>query len=220
MKKDLLSINVSIHGFDDITGRSLGLERKYNYDRWNETGGHIVLMERGNFAQVVRRLSDKEVKHSGAKYSLAIEWPNFNLIKEASKGAKMLKKQGTFRKSNLLEGGGVQDGSKYLVQRGKSSQKNYLEQPWSRLNAGRDPDSDNVEAYHSSELALSLTPRSLSKEIQLLTDKLHEMGGSLLHKKSVSSLKSTRRTSIVDDAMTEEEKQKKYWTNRNWFIVV
>ena len=44
----------------------------------------MVLMERGKLAQVVRRLSDKEVKRSGAKYSLAIEWPNFNLIKEES----------------------------------------------------------------------------------------------------------------------------------------
>ena len=85
LKKELLAVILSVHGFDDITGRSLGIERRYNYDRWNKTGGHMVLKERGYMADVVQRLSEKQKKNLGSSHSLAIQWPNFNLIKETSR---------------------------------------------------------------------------------------------------------------------------------------
>ena len=237
LKKDLLSVNVSIHGFDDTTGRSLGLERKYNYDRWNTTGGHMVLMERGKLAQVVRRLSDKEVKRSGAKYSLAIEWPNFNLIKEESIKRWSYSFNQNIQLNHKLGGGGggggrrdgraegtskyhVQSGSNQqdLRQRGKNSKEDDWEQPWSCLNAGPDP--DRRSEYRPSDLAMALTPRSLSQKIQSLKEELLEMSksASLTPKASpASSIKNTVPDSTTIMAEEEEEMFRKIdRTREDW----
>jgi hypothetical protein len=86
LKKELLYIMLTVHGFDDITGRSLGIEKRYNYDRWNMTGGSIYVKARGYMGDVVLRLSESQKKITGAENSMAINWPNFNLIHESSKG--------------------------------------------------------------------------------------------------------------------------------------
>jgi hypothetical protein len=102
LKKELLYIMITVHGFDDITGRSLGIEKRYNYDRWNLTGGTIFIKERGYMADVVLRLSDSQKKITGASHSLAINWPNFNLIKEASKGKKKRGSGGFVTSKNIF----------------------------------------------------------------------------------------------------------------------
>ena len=88
MKQSIMAFIVSVHGFDDTTGRSLGIERRYTFDKLNKTGGYVMLKERGYFADVVLRLSSAQVRRTGAKHSLALQWPNFNTIKERSKGKK------------------------------------------------------------------------------------------------------------------------------------
>ena len=88
MKKVVLAFIVSLHGFDDATGRSLGIERRYTFDRFNSKGGFVMLKARGYLADVVYRLTAAQAKRTGAKHSLALQWPNFNMVKERSKGKR------------------------------------------------------------------------------------------------------------------------------------
>jgi hypothetical protein len=203
LKKELLYVILSVHGFDDITGRSLGIEKRYNYDRWNKTGGTIVVKERGFMADVVLRLSENVKKATGANHSLAIQWPNFNLIKETSKG-----KVKSNNKSSTSAS--VGNGSQYSVPAGDNAkgirQRNIhnsngntasaiVEEENGEWRSKKDDDGSISDRDHNnaapspngsfngsfthhlpiSQEAQSLSPRTLTNEIALLTDKLHRI---------------------------------------------
>ena len=201
LRKVVLAFIVSLHGFDDTTGRSLGIERRYTFDRYNKNGGYVVLKARGYLADVVYRLSAAQVRRTGAKHSLALQWPNFNTIKERSKGKKRMTiamKRPTGRNDDDRIGDDTGGGYRSSL---PSSSSDHSPD-------GSSPDAD-VLALDPEELAHKIVQldKDLSSGIQ--EDTHDKQRGKLLRDSTVLMLQTEIEESHGGDAELSDEMLKK-----------